>query len=171
MNKKALYPGSFDPVTKGHIDIIRRSAKMFDTLLIGIFKNNSKSNVWFSNEEKAEMIQQILDKDNIKAEIKIFDGLLVDFIKHENVDILVRGLRAMSDFEYELQFALTNQMLAKSDFETIFLNAPREYLYLSSSLVKEIAINNGDLSKFVTKNVENKLINKVKEINKLRNFK
>lgn len=166
MKKRALYPGSFDPVTKGHIDIIRRSSKMFDTLLIGIFKNSSKSSAWFSNEEKAEMIQEILEKENIKAEIKIFDGLLVDFIKKENVDVLIRGLRAMSDFEYELQFALTNKMLAKSEFETIFLNAPREYLYLSSSLVKEIAINNGDLRKFVSENVQNKLINKVKEINK-----
>ena len=108
MKKTALYPGSFDPITKGHIDIIRRSADLFDKLIIGIFKNSSKSKSWFTEEERAEMIKKILEKENIKAEIKIFNGLLVDFMFKENVDILIRGLRALSDYEYELQFALTN---------------------------------------------------------------
>ena len=99
------------------------------------------------------------------AEIKIFNGLLVDFIKEEKVDVLVRGLRAVSDFEYELQFALTNKTLARSNFETVFLSASREYLYLSSSLVKEIAQNNGELDNFVPENVERKLIDKVKQMN------
>ena len=166
MGKVALYPGSFDPITKGHIDIIKRSSNLFDKLIIGIFKNSTKSKAWFSDEEKVEMIQEILKKENINAEIKIFKGLLVDFMCKENVNILIRGLRALSDYEYELQFTLTNKTLAKSEFETIFLTASREYLYLSSSLVKEVALNKGNLRFFVTKNVEQRLIEKVKELEK-----
>lgn len=166
MGKVALYPGSFDPITKGHIDIIKRSSNLFDKLIIGIFKNSTKSKAWFSDEEKVEMIQEILKKENINAEIKIFKGLLVDFMYKENVNILIRGLRALSDYEYELQFTLTNKTLAKSEFETIFLTASREYLYLSSSLVKEVALNKGNLRFFVTKNVEQRLIEKVKELEK-----
>ncbi len=164
MKKVALYPGSFDPITKGHIDIIKRSSNLFDKLIIGIFKNSTKSKSWFSDEEKVEMIEEILKKENINAEIKIFNGLLVDFMCKENVNILIRGLRALSDYEYELQFTLTNNTLAKSEFETVFLTASREYLYLSSSLVKEVALNNGDLSFFVTENVEKYLIERVKEL-------
>lgn len=163
MGKIALYPGSFDPITKGHIDIIKRSSNLFDKLIIGIFKNSTKSKAWFSDEEKVEMIQEILKKEGIEAEIKIFNGLLVDFMYKENVNILIRGLRALSDYEYELQFTLTNKTLAKSEFETVFLTASREYLYLSSSLVKEVALNKGNLSFFVTENVERRLIDKVKE--------
>ena len=163
MGKIALYPGSFDPITKGHIDIIKRSSNLFDKLIIGIFKNSTKSKAWFSDEEKVEMIQEILKKEGIEAEIKIFNGLLVDFMYKENVNILIRGLRALSDYEYELQCTLTNKTLAKSEFETVFLTASREYLYLSSSLVKEVALNKGDLSFFVTENVERRLIDKVKK--------
>ena len=163
MGKIALYPGSFDPITKGHIDIIKRSSNLFDKLIIGIFKNSTKSKAWFSDEEKVQMIQEILKKEGIEAEIKIFNGLLVDFMYKENVNILIRGLRALSDYEYELQFTLTNKTLAKSEFETVFLTASREYLYLSSSLVKEVALNKGVLSFFVTENVERRLIDKVKK--------
>ena len=163
MGKIALYPGSFDPITKGHIDIIKRSSNLFDKLIIGIFKNSTKSKAWFSDEEKVQMIQEILKKEGIEAEIKIFNGLLVDFMYKENVNILIRGLRALSDYEYELQFTLTNKTLAKSEFETVFLTASREYLYLSSSLVKEVALNKGDLSFFETENVERRLIDKVKK--------
>ena len=120
-SKTALYPGSFDPITKGHIDIIKRSAVLVDRLIIGVFKNSNKTNAWFSDEEKIEMIEEILEKEGIDAEVILFNGLLVDFIEKEKIDILVRGLRALSDFEYELQFALTNKALAKSKFETIFL--------------------------------------------------
>ena len=166
MKKVALYPGSFDPITKGHIDIIKRSSHLFDKLIIGIFKNSTKSKAWFSDEEKVEMIGEILKKENINAEIKIFNGLLVDFMYEENVNILIRGLRALSDYEYELQFTLTNKTLSKSEFETVFLTASREYLYLSSSLVKEVALNKGDLHFFVTENVEQRLIKKVEELQK-----
>ena len=161
MKKVALYPGSFDPITKGHVDIIKRSSNLFDKLIIGIFKNSTKSKAWFSDEEKVEMIEEILKKENINAEIKIFNGLLVDFMCKEKVNILVRGLRALSDYEYELQFTLTNKTLAKSEFETVFLTASREYLYLSSSLVKEVAQNKGHLSFFVTENVEKRMIERV----------
>ena len=161
MKKVALYPGSFDPITKGHVDIIKRSSNLFDKLIIGIFKNSTKSKAWFSDEEKVEMIGEILKKENINAEIKIFNGLLVDFMYKEKVNILVRGLRALSDYEYELQFTLTNKTLAKSEFETVFLTASREYLYLSSSLVKEVAQNKGNLSFFVTENVEKRMIERV----------
>ena len=161
MKKVALYPGSFDPITKGHVDIIKRSSNLFDKLIIGIFKNSTKSKAWFSDEEKVEMIEEILTKENINAEIKIFNGLLVDFMCKEKVNILVRGLRALSDYEYELQFTLTNKTLAKSEFETVFLTASREYLYLSSSLVKEVAQNKGNLSFFVTENVEKRMIERV----------
>ena len=161
MKKVALYPGSFDPITKGHIDIIKRSSHLFDKLIIGIFKNSTKSKAWFSDEEKVEMIEEILKKEDINAEIKIFNGLLVDFMCKEKVNILVRGLRALSDYEYELQFTLTNKTLAKSEFETVFLTASREYLYLSSSLVKEVAQNKGNLSFFVTENVEKRMIERV----------
>ena len=166
MKKVALYPGSFDPITKGHIDIIKRSSHLFDKLIIGMFKNSTKSKAWFSDEEKVEMIEEILKKEDINAEIKIFNGLLVDFMYEENVNILIRGLRALSDYEYELQFTLTNKTLSKSEFETVFLTASREYLYLSSSLVKEVALNKGDLHFFVTENVEQRLIKKVEELQK-----
>ena len=163
MGKIALYPGSFDPITKGHIDIIKRSSNLFDKLIIGIFKNSTKSKAWFSDEEKVEMIQEILKKEGIEAEIKIFNGLLVDFMYKENVNILIRGPRPLSDHAYAVQLTLTNKTLAKSEFETVFLTASREYLYLSSSLVKEVALNKGDLSFFVTENVERRLIDKVKK--------
>jgi len=164
MKKVALYPGSFDPITKGHIDIIKRSSNLFDKISSIISTFSTKSKAWFSDEEKVEMIEEILKKENINAEIKIFNGLLVDFMCKENVNILIRGLRALSDYEYELQFTLTNKTLAKSEFETVFLTASREYLYLSSSLVKEVALNKGDLSFFVTENVEKRLIERVKKL-------
>ena len=165
MYRTALYPGSFDPITRGHVDIIKRSAQIYDKVIVGIFKNSVKSKAWFTDEEKVEMIEEILKEENIKAEIKTFNGLLVDFIEKEKVGVLVRGLRAVSDFEYELQFALTNKTLAKSPFETVFLSASREYLYLSSSLVKEIAQNNGELTHFVSENVEKRLKEKIKQMN------
>ena len=106
-SKTALYPGSFDPITKGHIDIIKRSVVLVDKLIIGVFKNSNKTNAWFSDEEKVEMIKEILKKEEIDAEVILFNGLLVDFIEKEKIDILVRGLRALSDFEYELQKLLS----------------------------------------------------------------
>ena len=152
MNKIALYPGSFDPITKGHLNIIKRASHLFDNLIVGVFMNSSK-NYWFESEERKQMIEEVLKAEKIDAKVKVFDGLLVDFIKNEKIDILLRGLRAVSDYEYELQFTLTNTILAKQPFETLFFTAPREYLYLSSSLVKEVALNNGKLVRFLPENI------------------
>ena len=160
MIKKAIYAGSFDPITKGHLDIIVRAKNLTDELIIGVLFNVNKSNYWFSETKRIEMIKEsILETgislDNIR--VLSFDGLLVDLIEKENIDVLIRGLRAISDYEYEVQINLINDMLSKRKFETIFLNASRQYLYLSSSVVKEIALNKGELGHFVTSNVENML--------------
>ncbi len=168
MIKKAIYPGSFDPITKGHIDIIKRSKKLTDELIIGVLHNVNKKNYWFSVNERIELIKKSLKESNVSLEnIKIieFNGLLVDLIENENIDLLIRGLRAVSDYEYEVQLNLTNELLAKRNYETIFLNASRKYLYLSSSVVKEVAINCGELSYFVTNSVKNMMEEKVEKIN------
>ena len=164
MYKTALYPGSFDPITKGHLDIIKRSVELFQEFKIGVLINSSKKN-WFTIEERVNLIKDILKEENLDVEVVSFEGLVVDFMNEQNADILIRGLRAVSDYEYELQFTLTNNILAKKRFETLFLSASREYLYLSSSLVKEIAQNNGELNKFVPENVEKRLIKKIKQMN------
>lgn len=162
--KRAIYPGSFDPITKGHLDIIKRSSKLFDEIVIGVFQNSSKNN-WFTPDERVELIKKVVEEEKINnAKIIKFSGLLVDYIKEENIDILVRGLRAVSDYEYELQVNLTNEALSTKNFETIFLTASREYLYLSSSIVKEIAINNGELQGFVPKIIINDIKKRVDDI-------
>jgi pantetheine-phosphate adenylyltransferase len=165
MKKTAVYPGSFDPITKGHIDIIKRSAKLFDELKIGILINSSK-NSWFTIEERIELVKRILEKENVKAEVLSFEGLTVDFMAEQNANILVRGLRAVSDYEYELQFTLTNTILATQPFETLFFTAPREYLYLSSSLVKEVALNKGKLDKFLPESIINDIEERAEKIRK-----
>ncbi|VWL84770.1 pantetheine-phosphate adenylyltransferase [Oceanivirga miroungae] len=168
MINKAIYPGSFDPITLGHIDIIKRAKNLTKELVIGVLYNANKSNYWFSVEERIELIKESLIEAGISLEnIKIisFNGLLVDLIEKENIDLLIRGLRAVSDYEYEVQLNLTNELLAKKKFETIFLNASRKYLYLSSSVVKEVCINNGELKFFVTDNVRKKMEDRVRKIN------
>ena len=165
MMRIAVYAGSFDPVTNGHIDIIKRSTKLFDKVIVAILNNSSK-NYWFNLKEREELIRKSLEESSIDVEIDSFDGLLVDFMKNKNATVLIRGLRAVSDYEYELQFTLTNETLAKSEFETIFLSASREYLYLSSSLVKEIAINGGELDKFVPECIEGIITRKINESKK-----
>ena len=163
MKRIAVYPGSFDPVTKGHMDIIKRSKELFHNLKIGILINSSK-NSWFTTEERVKMVQMCMEEVGIEAEVMTFRGLLVDFMKNQEADILVRGLRAVSDYEYELQFTLTNTLLTERDFETIFLTASREFLYLSSSLVKEIAINKGNLAKFVPNSIVDLIEKRAEEI-------
>lgn len=150
--KIAVYAGSFDPVTKGHLDIINRSAKLFDKLIIAILKNSNKK-YWFDLEERKELILKCISPETNNIEIKSFNGLLVDFMKENEAEVLVRGLRAVSDYEYELQLALTNSVLAEQPIETIFLTASRENLYLSASIVKDVALNNGKLEEFLNKNI------------------
>ena len=143
---KAIYPGSFDPVTLGHLDIIERTSKMFDRVIIGVLNNKSKSPL-FSVEERVNMIKSITS--HLKnVEVRSFDGLLVDFVHQCRADVIVRGLRAITDFEYELQMAQTNRVIAP-DIDTIFLTTNLKYSYLSSSIVKEIASYDGDISAFL----------------------
>jgi len=144
--KKAVYPGSFDPITFGHLDIIERSAKMVDELVVAVLHNSAKNSL-FSLEERVNMIRE-LTKDLPNVKVETFDGLLVDYMSQIGAHIIVRGLRAVTDFEYELQIAQLNRVL-KDEAETIFLMTNLKYSYLSSSLVREIASYGGDISKFV----------------------
>lgn len=152
---KAIYPGSFDPVTMGHMDIIRRSAAIVDELIIGVLVNNVKSPL-FSIEERVAMI-----KDSVKnlknVRVKSFDGMTVDFAKMNDAKIMIRGLRAVTDYENEMQLAQTNRSISE-DIETLFLITSLEYAFLSSTIVKELAYYKQDVSKFVPPMVERKLI-------------
>ena len=143
-----IYPGSFDPVTLGHLDIIKRSAKLVDKLIIGVL-NNSKKVPVFTNQERKEMIETVA-ADIPNVEVDYFTGLLVDFAKEKQADVIFRGLRAVSDFEYELQIAQLNRTL-RTELDTVFLAASVEHAYLSSSLVREIAQYRGDISSLVPK--------------------
>jgi pantetheine-phosphate adenylyltransferase len=134
--KIAVYPGSFDPVTNGHLDIIRRSAKVFDKLVVAVLNNSSK-NPLFTVEERVELLRKVTS-DVPNVEIDSFRDLLVNYMKKKNAHLIVRGLRAVSDFEYELQMASTNQKLDEN-IETFFMTSTPKYSYLSSSIVKEIA--------------------------------
>ena len=144
--KRAIYPGSFDPVTFGHLDIIERASKIVDELVVGVL-NNSAKNSLFSLEERVNMIEE-MTKDMPNVKVGSFDGLLVDYMRKIDATIIVRGLRAVTDFEYELQMAQTNRILAP-DIDTTFLITSLEYAYLSSTTVKEVAAFDGDISKFV----------------------
>ena len=156
----AVYPGSFDPVTYGHLDIIKRSIRVFDKLVIGILLNSEK-NPLFSMEERVEFLTEAT-KDMEYVEVKSFSGLLVDFARENNADITVRGLRAVTDFEYELQIAQINNKL-DSNLDTMFFTTSTEYAYLSSTIVREIASYHGDVSELVPPYVEQKLKQKFRE--------
>jgi len=154
---RALYPGSFDPVTLGHISVIKRAADTFDELIVAILKNDSK-NPLFTTEERVQMIEEVVsDIPNIK--VMSFNGLLVDFAKTNNVKTIVRGLRAITDFEYELQMAQSNKTLEPT-IDTVFFTTDVEYSYLSSSGVKEIAKFGGDISKFVPEQIVDRIYKK-----------
>ena len=144
----AVYPGSFDPVTLGHMDIISRSSKLFDKLIVGVLVNSSKVPL-FSAEERVNMIKGVVS-EYANVEVRSFDGLLVEFARLCKATAVVRGLRAVTDFEYELQMSQTNHIIAP-DIDTIFLTTNLNYAYLSSSVVKEVARYGGDISKFVRK--------------------
>lgn len=144
--KKAIYPGSFDPVTLGHYDIIVRTAKMFDKVIIGVLNNKAKCPL-FSAQERVNMLKEVT-ASLPNVEVQSFEGLLIDFVRFNHADIVVRGLRAITDFEYELQLAQTNRVIAP-EVDTIFLTTNLRYSYLSSSIVKEIAEYDGDISEFL----------------------
>lgn len=144
--KIAVYPGSFDPCTNGHLDIITRASGLFDKVIVAVLVNSSKSPL-FSAEERVHMLNRAT-KELSNVEAVCFSGLLADFMKSVNSKIIIKGLRAVSDFEYEFQMALTNKELY-SELETLFLHTNKEYMFLSSSIVKEIARYNGKLDGLV----------------------
>lgn len=157
----AIYPGSFDPVTLGHLDIIQRSAKMVDLLIIGVLNNKSKSPI-FTVPERVNLLKEVT-KDIPNISIEAYEGLLVDFAQERKASFIIRGLRAITDFEYELQLAQTNRKL-NPVVDTVFLTTNVNYAYLSSSIVREIASYGGDISQFVPNTILQSVYDKIKSI-------
>lgn len=154
-----IYPGSFDPVTLGHLDIIKRCSNLVDKLIIGVL-NNSEKNPMFSVEERVNMLKQVTE-DIPNAEVDSFAGLLVDYAKIKHANVIFRGLRAVSDFEYELQIAQLNKQLSP-EVDTVFLNTSVEYAYLSSSIVREIAKYQGDITGLVPAQIQEFVLEKAR---------
>ncbi|MBR1866532.1 MAG: pantetheine-phosphate adenylyltransferase [Lachnospiraceae bacterium] len=152
---RAIYPGSFDPVTYGHLDIIRRSSAMFDEVIVGVL-NNSAKNPLFRTEEREQMLVEVTE-ELANVSVISFDGLLVDFMREQDVAVIIRGLRAVTDFEYELQIAQSNRKVSRETVDTVFLTTSIEYAYLSSSIVREYARYGTDVSDFVPPYVAQKL--------------
>ena len=150
MTRRAVYPGSFDPVTNGHFDIMARASEAVDELIVGVLENRAK-NALFSVEERVKMLQ-IITKDLPNVRVESFSGLSVDFARKMGAGFIVRGLRAITDFDFELQMAQTNRIMAP-EIDTIFLTTNLEYAYLSSTTVKEVASYGGDITKFVPEHV------------------
>lgn len=154
----AVYPGTFDPVTYGHIDIIKRAAKIFDKVIIAVAHNNDKYPL-FSVEERVSMIKDVI-KGVRNVVVDDFDGLIVDYVKRKGAGVVIRGLRMISDFEYEFQMALTNRKLSE-DIETIFMMPCESYSYISSKLIKEAAGLGADVKNFIPNKVQNLLKKKL----------
>ena len=157
---RAIYPGSFDPVTNGHLDIIKRAAAISDELIVGVLNNKAKTPL-FSVEERVKMLCEVT-KDIKNVKIIPFEGLLIEFASQMDAKVIIRGLRAVTDFEYELQMSQTNHKL-NPRIETLFMTTSLEYSFLSSSTVRELASFGGDISQFVPKHVEEQVIEKIKE--------
>lgn len=155
---KAIYPGSFDPITNGHLDIIYRASKIFDKIIVVIAENSKKKSL-FSTDEKMDMILNVINKGLHNIEVQSFRGLLIDCVRTNKANIILRGMRAISDFEYETQFALINKKMAP-EIETVFMVTSTKFSYLNSSIVKEIASLNGCIRELVPPYVEKKLKNK-----------
>jgi pantetheine-phosphate adenylyltransferase len=158
---RAVYPGTFDPLTRGHEDLVRRATKLFDPLILGIADSKSKR-TFFTMQERADMAREVLG-DLKNVQIVPFTGLLIDFVRKHDAHVAIRGLRAVSDFEYEFQLAGMNRSLYP-DFETIFLTPSEQHMFISATLVREIALLGGDVSKFVHPLVGAKLAAKVKSL-------
>ena len=158
---RAIYPGSFDPVTYGHLDVIKRSASMFDEVIVGVLSNSAK-NPLFSVEERKDMLEEAVKEfDNVS--VIAFEGLLIDYMKMNNISVIVRGLRAVTDFEYELQIAQSNRKVSKDTIDTVFLTTGIDYAYLSSSIVREYASYGTDVREFVPDFVARRLQSKYKQ--------
>lgn len=157
---KAIYPGSFDPVTLGHLDVIKRAAESFDEVIVGVLKNSAK-NPLFTVDERVEMLREVCaDISNVRVEY--FDGFTVDFAKKCGAKVIVRGLRAITDFEYEIQLAQTNRVL-NPEVDTLFLTTRVDYSYLSSSIVREVASLGGDIKQFVPEQIVDRIYKRYRE--------
>lgn len=158
-----IYPGTFDPVTNGHLDVIERAEHLFEKIIIGVAQDNYK-NVLFTTEERFAIMKEVT-KDKPKVEVEVFSGLLMDYCREKGANSVVRGLRAVSDFEYEMQLALMNKKL-NPDVETVFLMTGQRYSFISSTLIKDVAQLGGDISGMVPPYVEERIKEKYKEIKK-----
>ncbi len=156
----AIYPGTFDPITNGHIDVVRRATEMFGTVIVLVARNSTKAPM-FTDKERVAMIREVF-KANRNVKVDVFDGLLVEYAKKKKAKVLVRGLRAVSDFEYEFQMALMNRKLAPG-VDTVFLMPHARYTYLNSTIVREVAWLGGDVSGLVPAGVLRRLISKLKQ--------
>lgn len=154
----AIYPGTFDPVTNGHIDVVQRATEMFPKVIVLVARNPTKSPM-FSDTERVEMINEVFN-GNKQITVDVFDGLLVDYARKNHASVIVRGLRAVSDFEYEFQMALMNRTL-DADIDTVFLMPHARYTYLNSTIVREVARLGGDVSAFVPRSVRRRLQEKL----------
>jgi pantetheine-phosphate adenylyltransferase len=157
--KRAIYPGSFDPVTNGHLDVIQRAARIFDHVIVAVADNTAKK-VLLTIRERVELLREVT-KGIKNVSVETFDALVIEYAREKNINVLIRGLRMTSDFDYEFQIALTNRRLAE-DIETVFLMPSENVSFVSSSLLKEITGLNADISSFVPKVVERKLKEKVR---------
>ena len=155
MNKKAICPGSFDPVTVGHLDIVGRAAQLFDEVVVVVMNNSAKTPL-FSADERVDMLKKVTaDMPNVSVDR--YDGLLADYAKEKDANVVVKGLRAVSDFEYEFQMALTNKKL-NHELDTVFLTTKAENMYLSSSLVRQVGAMGGDISEFVPAEIKEQVL-------------
>ena len=157
--RTAIYPGSFDPLTNGHLDVVQRAAKLFDRVIVAVAKNEGKNPLFTLNERRTLVKKAVAHLPNVEADT--FDGLLVEYVVEKNAQAIVRGLRAVSDFEFEFQLALMNRKL-NENIETIFMMPKDTYTFLSSRIVKEIARLGGDVTQFVPANVQIALKKKLK---------
>ena len=161
--KIAVYPGTFDPVTNGHLDIIRRATNLFDEVVVAVLRNSQKSPL-FSTDERVNILK-VVTEDMPTVKVLSFDGMTVNFVRSCGANVMIRGLRAVTDFEYELQMAQTNRVLAQ-DVDTVFLTTSLEYAYLSSTTMKEVASYNGDLSKFAPPEITEAVKKKMHDLKK-----
>ena len=161
---RAVYPGTFDPTTNGHIDIIKRSLKIFDNITV-LLANNSAKKTLFSLQERMAQLEKVIKYDNLTSSVKIdfFDGLLVDYCKEKKINTIIRGIRPLVDFDYEFEMAMTNRGL-NSEVETIFILTDQKYFYLRSSLIKDLIKLDGDVSDMIPVCIKDELITKIKSI-------